>query len=102
MARQKKLPGLVKDDSIEEIEVAAETYSKAASRSQSARKKTAETRDSLIGLLEKHGRENYKAENGKVYAVGAGKKKIVVTDPNEESAGDEDEDEDVEARVDVQ
>jgi len=96
MARQTRMTVVTggKDAPIEEIETAAEVYGKAAAASQRARKKTADTRDALIALLEKHGRENYTAEDGKVYSVALGKKKIVITEKDgepDDDSGESDE-----------
>jgi len=95
MARQKQIPGTEREKPIEEIELAAEAYRKTAERLTSARKKTQETRDALIELLRKHGREQYRAENGRIYAITLGKTKITVTDTNDGGEGDEGDEADV-------
>lgn len=89
MARQKQIPGTEREKPIEEIEAAAEAYSKTIGKLARARKATAETRDALIEQLRKHGREQYKAEDGKIYAVTLGKTKITVTETDDASEGDD-------------
>lgn len=90
MGRQKSLPDITKEKRIEEIEETAEAYAKAASASRMSQRKTGDLRDALIVLFEKHGIETYRAEDGNTYAVGLGKKKIIISE-GEDASDEEDE-----------
>lgn len=89
--RQKSLPGVVDDKKVQELEDALDSWAKTGSKLQKLRKDMGAQNEAIFELMSRHGLEQYRAEDGKTYKIGLGKKKLIVIDPDDSEADGEDD-----------